>query len=57
MPVTPILAVLASLCLMLNLVKATCIRFGVWMAVGFVFYFLYGIHKSRLAPATDAPAP
>jgi APA family basic amino acid/polyamine antiporter len=52
MPITPILAVLASLYLMLNLVEATWIRFGVWMAVGFVFYFLYGIRKSRLAPAT-----
>jgi APA family basic amino acid/polyamine antiporter len=50
MPVTPALAVLASLYLMLNLVEATWIRFGVWMAVGFVFYFLYGIRKSRLAP-------
>jgi APA family basic amino acid/polyamine antiporter len=50
MPITPILAVLASLYLMLNLVEATWIRFGVWMAVSFVFYFLYGIRKSRLAP-------
>ena len=50
MPITPVLAVLASLYLMINLVEATWIRFGVWMAVGFVFYFLYGIRKSRLAP-------
>jgi basic amino acid/polyamine antiporter, APA family len=52
MPITPVLAVLASLYLMINLVEATWIRFGVWMAVGFVFYFLYGIRKSRLAPGT-----
>jgi APA family basic amino acid/polyamine antiporter len=50
MPITPVLAVLASLYLMINLVEATWIRFGVWMTVGFAFYFLYGIHKSRLAP-------
>jgi APA family basic amino acid/polyamine antiporter len=49
MPVIPVLAVLASFYLMLNLVEATWIRFGVWMAVGFVFYFLYGVRKSGLA--------
>jgi APA family basic amino acid/polyamine antiporter len=49
MPVTPVLSVLASLYLMLNLVEATWIRFGVWMAVGFVVYFLYSRHNSRLA--------
>ena len=44
------LAVLASFYLMLNLVEATWIRFGLWMALGFVVYFVYGMHKSRLAP-------
>jgi APA family basic amino acid/polyamine antiporter len=52
MPITPVLAVLASLYLMLNLVEATWIRFGVWMAMGFVLYFVYGIRKSKLAPGT-----
>jgi basic amino acid/polyamine antiporter, APA family len=50
MPVTPILAVLASFYLMLNLVEATWIRFGLWMAAGFLIYFVYSMHRSRLAP-------
>ena len=50
MPLTPILAVLASFYLMLNLVEATWIRFGIWMAAGFVIYFIYGMRKSALAP-------
>jgi basic amino acid/polyamine antiporter, APA family len=47
-PVVPILAVLASFYLMLNLPGATWIRFVVWMAVGFVVYFAYGARHSRL---------
>jgi APA family basic amino acid/polyamine antiporter len=49
MPVVPILSVLASLWLMLNLQAATWIRFGVWMVVGLVLYFTYSVHRSRLA--------
>jgi basic amino acid/polyamine antiporter, APA family len=47
-PVVPILAILASLYLMLNLPSATWIRFFVWMAIGFVVYFAYGAGHSRL---------
>lgn len=47
-PVVPILAVLASFYLMLNLPGATWIRFAVWMAVGLVVYFAYGAKHSRL---------
>jgi APA family basic amino acid/polyamine antiporter len=47
-PVVPILAVLASFYLMLNLPGATWIRFAVWMAVGLVVYFAYGARRSRL---------
>ena len=50
MPITPVLAVLFSFYLMLNLVEATWVRFGIWMALGFVVYFVYSKRKSRLAP-------
>jgi APA family basic amino acid/polyamine antiporter len=49
MPVIPILSVLASAWLMLNLQTATWIRFGIWMVVGFVVYFGYSVRHSRLA--------
>jgi basic amino acid/polyamine antiporter, APA family len=48
-PLVPILAVLASLWLMLNLPTATWERFGIWMVIGFVVYFAYGRRRSRLA--------
>ena len=38
MPLVPILSVLASLYLMLNLTAETWVRFFVWMAVGLVVY-------------------
>jgi len=42
------LAVLASFYLMLNLPTGTWFRFGVWMAIGFVLYFVYAQRNSRL---------
>ncbi|MET7983770.1 MULTISPECIES: amino acid permease [unclassified Streptomyces] len=48
-PWVPILSVLASLWLMLNLPAETWLRFGIWMVIGFVVYFLYGRKHSRLA--------
>jgi APA family basic amino acid/polyamine antiporter len=48
-PVVPILAVLTSFYLMLNLPSGTWVRFFVWMAVGIAVYFAYGARHSRLA--------
>ncbi|MFF8936061.1 amino acid permease [Streptomyces paradoxus] len=48
-PVIPILSVCASLWLMINLPAETWVRFAVWMAAGFLLYFLYGRTHSRLA--------
>jgi len=47
-PLVPILAVLASLWLMLNLPGETWLRFGIWMALGLAVYFAYGRRHSRL---------
>ncbi|MEP6462877.1 MAG: amino acid permease [Frankiaceae bacterium] len=52
-PVTPVLAALASFYLMLNLPAATWIRFGVWMVLGFVVYFAYSARNSRLQTEPD----
>ncbi|MFF1557410.1 amino acid transporter [Streptomyces sp. NPDC058279] len=50
-PVTPILGFIACAYMMYSLPGATWVAFGVWMAVGLVVYFLYGIRRSRLATA------
>ncbi|WP_424211275.1 amino acid permease [Streptomyces sp. BI20] len=47
-PLLPIVSVLASLWLMLNLPAETWLRFGIWMVLGFVVYFAYGRRHSRL---------
>ena len=40
---------LACLYVMTGLPRAAWIRFGIWMVVGAVFYFMYGFRHSRLA--------
>ncbi|MEV6124700.1 amino acid permease [Streptomyces sp. NPDC052077] len=55
-PLLPALSVCASLWLMLNLPAETWLRFGIWMAIGFLVYFLYSRNHSRLALGEDTPA-
>jgi len=46
-PFVPILAAVICLYLALNLSIETWIPFVVWMAAGFVIYFLYGYRRSK----------
>lgn len=55
-PALPVVSVLASLWLMLNLPAETWLRFVIWMVIGFAVYFLYGRTHSRLAEAERSPA-
>jgi basic amino acid/polyamine antiporter, APA family len=56
-PLIPILAVVACVFLMLNLGTLTWWRFLVWMALGFVVYFLYSYRSSRLASSQVGERP
>jgi APA family basic amino acid/polyamine antiporter len=47
-PLVPILGIVSCIYLMLGLPWITWIRFGLWLAVGLVVYFLYGFRKSSL---------
>jgi APA family basic amino acid/polyamine antiporter len=47
-PFVPIMAVLSCFWLMAGLPLVTWIRFGVWLAVGAVIYFVYGRRHSAL---------
>jgi APA family basic amino acid/polyamine antiporter len=47
-PVVPVLGILSCLYLMAGLPWVTWLRFVVWLAVGAVVYFFYGVRKSRL---------
>jgi APA family basic amino acid/polyamine antiporter len=47
--VLPALSALACLYLMTNLSIETWVRFAIWMALGFLVYFVYGMRNARLA--------
>jgi APA family basic amino acid/polyamine antiporter len=47
-PFLPLVSALFCLYLMLNLPLLTWLRFGLWMAIGAVIYWLYGMQHSRV---------
>jgi basic amino acid/polyamine antiporter, APA family len=53
-PWLPVLSVVASVWLMLNLPVATWLRFVVWMVVGLAIYFGYGSRHSRLRRSANS---
>ena len=53
-PLIPFLSVFVNIYLMLQLKLATWIRFVVWMIIGFLIYFCYGIwHSSERKPIEE----
>jgi APA family basic amino acid/polyamine antiporter len=52
-PWFPILGVLFCIALMLSLPVLTWIRFFVWLGIGLLIYFFYGIRHSRLEHGQD----
>ncbi|XP_058136997.1 cationic amino acid transporter 4-like [Dasypus novemcinctus] len=46
-PLTPALSILLNICLMLNLSYVTWLCFFVWLLIGLVVYFSYGIRHSK----------
>ena len=47
-PLIPILSIVSCLYLMFQLPWLTWARFALWLALGLLLYFLYGIRHSRL---------
>ena len=54
-PYTPIISIVACVYLMVQLPAVTWIRFGIWLAVGLVVYFLYGYRHSVLRHGGSRP--
>jgi APA family basic amino acid/polyamine antiporter len=52
-PIFPILGVILCIILMLSLPVLTWIRFVVWLLIGLVIYFLYGVRNSKLRRGVD----
>ncbi len=55
-PFTPLISVAACIYLMIQLPRITWIRFGLWLVLGLLIYFAYGMAHSRLGLRDKAAA-
>ncbi|MBA4493697.1 amino acid permease [Paenactinomyces guangxiensis] len=53
-PVLPILAIIFCGYLMFQLPGSTWLRFGIWLLIGIIFYFVYSRKNSKLNSASEA---
>nr|XP_020445129.1 high affinity cationic amino acid transporter 1-like [Monopterus albus] len=54
LPFIPVISMFVNVYLMMQLDKGTWIRFAIWMMLGFIIYFGYGIRNSAEALLTKA---